>query len=292
MEIDFHKISTDDKKFTDRILRNSDIRFCEYTFGNMYCWGSAAGLEIFAADDLIVFGYPKLHKFYMPIGSSDAVKYALNFLDCSFSKLKLLSLSEKDKHMIEECLGGKFDFSEDTRAFDYIYESEKLRLLTGKKLASKRNHINAFLADGNWHTEKITSQDAARLVVFNKKWCKDLCGHMSGSLATEMCAVELGINNFEKLGFSGLMLFKNEILVAYSYGEPINGDTFCVHVEKADAEIRGAYQMINREFARTYCENYSYINREDDASDQGLRRAKMSYYPTDIGKKMTAYKRK
>ena len=94
--------------------------------------------------------------------------------------------------------------------------------------------------------------------------------------------------NFEALGFLGLMLYKNGTLVAYSYGEPINRDTFCVHVEKADSEVRGAYQMINREFAREYCTDYKLINREDDAGDEGLRRAKLSYYPTQAGRKFRA----
>ncbi len=292
MEINFHKITIEDKTFADKIFKDSDIRFCEYTFGNMYCWGSASGLEIFTSDDLIIFGYPKSQKFYMPAGSSDNVKYALEFLKSSYPKLTIMALSESDKDMLKKYFDNEFELTEDTRAFDYIYESEKLQSLSGKKLASKRNHINAFLSDGIWRTEIITCENTSELLTFNKKWCRNLCGHMSGSLASEMCAVEVGINNFEKLGFSGLMLFKNDKLAAYSYGEPINSDTFCVHVEKADVDIRGAYQMINREFVRTFCKNYKYVNREDDAGDEGLRRAKLSYYPTDVGRKYKAVKRK
>ncbi len=289
METDLHKITLDDKMAADNILKNSDRRFCEYTFGNMYCWGVSAGLELCISDGTLIFGYPKTERFYMPVANdTEKTAAAVNKLIGNYKRLTIMSISAQDKSLLEQKFNGVFEFSEDTRYFDYIYESEKLRSLSGKKLSAKRNHINAFLSDGEWRIEKITQDNKEQLFTFNRQWCRDLCGHMSGSLRNEMCAAELGIKNFDKLGFCGIMLYKDDTLVAYSYGEPINGDTFCVHVEKADADVRGAYQMINREFARKFCTDFEYINREDDAGDEGLRRAKQSYYPTDKGLKFKA----
>ena len=57
---------------------------------------------------------------------------------------------------------------------------------------------------------------------------------------------------------------------------------FCTHFEKAFARVRGAYPMINREFAaRSLCA-YPLINREEDTGDEGLRKAKSSYYPVKL----------
>lgn len=291
MEIDFRQITLEDRQAVESILKSSDRRFCEYTFGNMYCWGAGAGLCLSVSDGLLVFGYPESGKLYMPVGERERVLSAVDFLLGKYENLSLLSVSEDDAELLGGAFEEKFDFIEDTRAFDYIYESQRLQTLSGKKLASKRNHINAFISDGEWRVERITEKNRDELLAFNRKWCRDLCGHMSGSLKTEMCAAERGIVNFDKLGFSGLMLYKNDALAAYSYGEPINGDTFCVHVEKADSDVRGAYQMINREFVCAFCKDYEYVNREDDAGDEGLRRAKQSYCPTDIGKKFIARRR-
>ena len=58
-----------------------------------------------------------------------------------------------------------------------------------------------------------------------------------------------------------------------------SSDTFVVHFEKAFADIRGAYQIINQQFAQHCCEGYTYINREDDTGLEGLRKAKLSYLP-------------
>ena len=62
-------------------------------------------------------------------------------------------------------------------------------------------------------------------------------------------------------------------------GNQVTEDTFVVHIEKAFTDIEGAYTMINREFVRMLPEKYSYINREDDVGDLGLRKAKESYRP-------------
>ena len=56
-------------------------------------------------------------------------------------------------------------------------------------------------------------------------------------------------------------------------------NTFVVHIEKAYADIQGAYPMINQQFVLNECEKYQYINREDDTGSEGLRKAKLSYRP-------------
>ena len=68
-------------------------------------------------------------------------------------------------------------------------------------------------------------------------------------------------------------------IIAYSFGTKIRDDMYVVQVEKALPEYIGAYQMINNEFAKAYCNDIKYINREDDVGIEGLRRAKMSYNP-------------
>jgi hypothetical protein len=68
----------------------------------------------------------------------------------------------------------------------------------------------------------------------------------------------------------------------------LNSDTVIVHVEKAFQDYRGAYQFINREFVKKIAPGYKYVNREDDIGDEGLRKAKESYYPIFMLEKFTA----
>lgn len=279
MEINFRKITLEDAPRVRGALRGSDRRFCENAFGTMFCWNYA---KIAWVDDTFIWGNPEKKRFDLPVGKN--VKGALDALKKEYGEFTLCSLSADNLKDFEG-----YETEEHTRFFDYIYDAQSLITLKGKKLAAKRNHINAFLADGEWYTEKITDAHRETLVEFNKKWCENRCEKSGDYLKHELCAAKIALNNFEALGLMGLMLYKNGELVAYSYGEPINNDTFCVHVEKADINVRGAYQMINREFAKTFCENYKFINREDDAGDEGVRKAKLSYYPTDTGRKFKAH---
>ena len=68
-------------------------------------------------------------------------------------------------------------------------------------------------------------------------------------------------------------------VIAFTIGEPLNSDTFIVHIEKAFADIPGAYPMINQQFVQHAMADFSYVNREDDVGDEGLRKAKLSYFP-------------
>ena len=96
------------------------------------------------------------------------------------------------------------------------------------------------------------------------------------------------LNTFFDLGLTGGLIRSEGKVIAFAIGEELNDNTYVVHIEKAFYDIQGAYQIINQQFAAANCQNYDYINREDDAGDEGLRRAKLSYYPAFFVEKSSA----
>ena len=77
-------------------------------------------------------------------------------------------------------------------------------------------------------------------------------------------------------------------IIAFTFGEQLNTDTVVVHVEKADPNIRGAYPAINQGFVANCWAGMTYINREEDMGEPGLRKAKESYKPEKMIEKYNA----
>ena len=73
--------------------------------------------------------------------------------------------------------------------------------------------------------------------------------------------------------------------MAFSIYEAIGPATVAVHFERALRSYKGLYQVINWETAKAVAaQGFDYINREEDMGDDGLREAKMSYFPVEIVK--------
>lgn len=92
--------------------------------------------------------------------------------------------------------------------------------------------------------------------------------------------VKEAFSHYEALGVKGGAILIDGKVGAFSLGEKLNKDTFVVHIEKANPRIPGLYAAINQEFARNEGAAFSYINREQDLGDEGLRIAKQSYHPS------------
>ena len=277
--MEFRKIGAEDADWIRAASFASRRRNCELSFGNLYSWGDRAGFLIADADGTLVAKYEDM--FSVPVGAArDAALDEI--LAQSGGKVTLFDVSGDELPWLEKRLG-KLDISYDRRWSDYLYLSERLATLTGKKLAAKRNHINAFLRENEeWHTEPVTPDNIGDVLAFRDEWTKENEDHADVSFRVEMQMGRRQMDVFFESGMQGLILYTGGRIVAYSYGEPLCGSTYCVHAEKALASVRGAYPLINREFVRRYCGNYEYVNREDDSGEEGLRQAKLSYDPVDI----------
>ena len=289
----FKKVEISDKEWVDEILKKSDCPSLEYNFTTLFIWQKIYNIEIARKNDwLFVKSGKKKQSFLFPVGSGDAGE-ALNELE-EYSRqnnmaMDFYSLSKKGCEFLENQYPGRYTFTEKRDTFDYVYTSESLATLSGKKLSSKRNHINRFIENNpDWVYEEIDSSNIAEAATMHSLWCDKAECDSDESLAEETCAVKRAFKYYSELGLSGGILRTDGKVVAFTMGDELNESTFLVHIEKAYAEVQGAYPMINKQFVINNCQGYDYINREDDTGDEGLRKAKLSYRPVMLVEKYTA----
>ncbi len=290
--MEFRKITLDDREWMSTKFNEDQRQGCEFTFGNNYIWRKIYDVEVTEIYDCAVIKLSSEGKvrYSFPIGGGDKKKALEALLAETKEKQQVLQMNiilEQDKANLEEWFPGQFEMTSDRDSFDYIYLTEKLTGLAGKKLHGKRNHIARF-KDNNWSYEPMTSENKWDCLKMNEQWCDKQQCKWNQDMEDEFCAVAEAIENFEALGFVGGVLRIDGEIVAFSIGEPLSDDTFVVHIEKAFSEIQGAYPMINQQFVEHECQSFTYVNREEDTGAEGLRKAKMSYYPEILLEKYVA----
>lgn len=290
---DFKDITIQDKEWMQQLFAKSNARACEYCFSNSFNWRAVYNVKVARMNDFLVVQCTKpIYIYSYPAGSGD-IKLVIEAMiqDAKDRNVPFLMncILNENKALLEEIMPGVFDFTAERDVYDYIYTSESLATLAGKKLHGKRNHINNFIATyPNWKYEAITKDNIDECMIMNSKWC-DLYGCQDDeSLRLEGCAVKSAFDNFQQLDLVGGLLRAEDDIVAFTIGRPLNSDTFIVHIEKAYHDIQGAYPMINQQFILNNAMNFTYVNREDDTGAEGLRKAKLSYRPEILLEKYSA----
>lgn len=291
--MEFHDITINDRDWMTDKFRQEDNNGSETIFSNNFLWGSVFGTTAGECRGSLVVCYEYRKKKVMcyPIGGREkkkVIEELREYCHAMGQPLYLTGLYEKDRDELISMFPGQFLFCESRDDEDYIYTYEKLSKLSGKKLHGKRNHIARFMDGDDWLYEKITKENISQCVEMSLQWKSYNSDRWNEKMETEFGVLQKAFEYFDILNLRGGLLRKQGRIVAFSIGEPLNEETFVVHFEKAFSDIQGAYPMINQQFVLNECEGYKFINREEDAGEPGLRKAKLSYCPDILLKKFHA----
>lgn len=169
---------------------------------------------------------------------------------------------------------------EDRDNWDYLYDSQEMAHLDGKKFHKKRNHINSFFQSHTYEARAIESGDTQALLGILDRWI--LAKDDKGDYIASKESIELR----EELELEGKLYFVEGQPAAYTLGEAVQqGKSFVIHFEKADNAYKGIYQVVFKDYAQDLEKSYGLINREQDLGDPGLRQSKETYRPVGFIKK-------
>jgi hypothetical protein len=174
---------------------------------------------------------------------------------------------------------------------DYVYLTEKVIHLSGRRMHQKKNHFNSFIKNNRYELVTLTKELHEELVSVEAKWLTSKTEKIGedSHLQIEKQAVHILLENFETLGIQGLAIRVDGRIEAFTLGESLNPDTALIHVEKGSPEIRGIYVALCSFFCRKAFSDKMYINREQDLGLPGLRWSKESLKPDHMMKKFNIW---
>ena len=211
--VNFKRPELTDRDIIDSYFKKYPSRSCDRTFANVYLWARFYEVEFAQYNNVLLFrdnsaGYG----YAFPAGEDEDVKAAIEDI-LEWEKEKgvpfcLYGVTKENFAKLEAWFPGKFDITYHRDEADYVYESEKLATLSGKKLHGKRNHVNKFKAlhGDNWSYETITEDNLEECFQMALKWrnlngCED-----DEEKNSEMCVTLNSLRLYKELNLTGGLL--------------------------------------------------------------------------------------
>jgi hypothetical protein len=166
---------------------------------------------------------------------------------------------------------------------EYLYRRAALAGLKGDRYKSQRAACNRFEKKYRPTDRSYTSKDEPAARRLFEKWSADRCATHSDPVYRFMIQDARSVHHRAlleagRLGLVGRLVEVDGEIAGYTFGFPLNRETFCILLEVADREKSGAAAYLFRAFCRSLAE-FEWINAMDDSGIPGLRQTKESYRP-------------
>ena len=292
--MEFRKFTIDDIDVVQSYLDIDGAFMAERNFVGLFLWCDHYKVKMCIEDDCLYMCSDRSDEYFMvfpPFTRGDFRKAFVKLIEYARTKNEYIlvnSVSEVQKEKLIGLFGeDAFEFEENRGAMDYIYSSEDLMWLRGKKFSAKRNHVNKFLGayGDNWSFEEMDPKvHRDDIINFQITWGTSR-GENDTADSPETFSIKKALDNFNRLGLKGGIIRVDGKMIGFTIGKRVSDYVFGVMYEKADISYEGAYAMINQQFAQRNFEGIPYVNREEDLGIEGLRKAKLSYNPVQLTKK-------
>ncbi|MCQ2092477.1 MAG: phosphatidylglycerol lysyltransferase domain-containing protein [Fibrobacter sp.] len=282
------------------------------SFGNLFLLRKKYGTEI-AFENGTLFRYyngkGSRRGYTIPLGGAldvgDAIQLIEQHAAESNRPLEFCLVTQEQLKILQQYFGERAAVEENRGDSDYIYSAESLATLEGKDYRKKRNHFSRFNRTySDYELRPITAENSADALDVEKLWliesgtieiakenvanpCVDdasaECCEDRKSRCAEFDAIAEALYRMDALGFRGAILYVDGNPAGMTMATEISSGVWDIHFEKVIGEYaeNGGYTAINKLFAESLG-GVGLINREEDINIEGLRKAKLSYYPLVI----------
>ena len=284
-----------------QFVQPEKTRSCDYTPGNLVMWARFMDYRYAIEEETLFISCKsqndmKSEAFLPPIGKmelKEAVAILKEYCENTGKELRLTAVPQEFVEELRNILP-HFECEELENWSDYVYDIQKLATLQGKALNKKRNRYNKFITEQPAYTyNRCTADDITDVVKFlasNRECQHNREDNMRCYEHWQCMATVRNLLKYEQP--AGVLRIDGRI-TAFTLGEVFN-DTLFVHIEKADHNIAGASEAINRLFVNDILAEHPelvYANREEDLGDPGLRQVKRAYNPVMMVQRYEMYQK-
>ncbi len=263
----FKKVELKDKELIERYLAECDRMLCDYNFANIFTWRNIYDTRWALIDNMPVIYINVDDLILMPCSCCVSFDNIINLSESFRTSGKSGNFALIDKEFVEnnsEQIEKYFSVELDEANADYIYSTEKLVELRGKKLQKKKNLVSQFIRNNpDYNVEILAEEHFTESFALAEKWCQQRDCEKLG-FSHEKSALREAFENFDELNLSGLIIRLNGNIIAFSVFSRQNSETYTIHYEKFDTELKGSGQLINWETAKFLQNKCRYLNREQD----------------------------
>lgn len=293
--IRFKSLSLDDKELIEKYVDKSKLESYEYLFSSLYMWRKLNNVKYAVIKDALVIEKNEEGKgtFYaQPLGyNKENLTYIVDKLiernedytdrDYLFGDVDEIFIKDLKKNT-----DLKFEAIEDVDDFEYVYNTNDLIELKGKKYHGKKNHVNFFEKSYEYKVKTIDNdkviKDCLNLL---HKWHEEVAVTVDKELLMEIDAIEDLFRELYLFDLKSIAIYVDDELAGFAVGERVNEKMAVIHVERGEMAFKGVYAFLNKKFITESFADTQFVNRQEDTGNEGLRKAKQSYHPVRMVKK-------
>ena len=287
----FKELSLQEKSSLDKAFAQFPPVISEFTFTNLFIWRHAYRPKISRLGNLLCLlsEQGKNSFFFPPIGGGDVIECFQSLLQYLAGKGALPKIARVPESVVTQIdwKASSMKAEPDRSQCDYVYLVQDMVDLKGRKYHRKRNHIKQFQEKYSCQYIPLTPEWVPQCLQLQAEWCDLRNCEVNPGLHNESLATKEAFTHFEEIGVRGGAILINGKVEAFTLGDPLNPETIVIHLEKANPAYEGLYPTINQAFLKYEGSGFTYVNREQDLGEEGLRKAKESYFPHHMVNKYT-----
>ena len=287
MNLKFEPISLDKQNAYLEMLTRCPQISSDYSFMNIWGWAEDYGLTWAWSDDCVWIRQTRPEVMYWaPVAHWFDIDWRERLPGQSGGPSVFIRIPDKLAEHWQTTLKDRATFEEERGHWDYVYSVQELIDLKGNRFHKKKNLLRQFIKKYDYTYVPFEPELIGQAMAMQEDWCVWRDCESSEVLLAENQAIFRVLENWEQLkGTMGGAIMVDGTMVAYTVAEALTPQSVVIHFEKGDTRFKGVYQAINQMFLAHSAREFVTVNREQDLNDEGLRKSKLSYNPTELLRK-------